>query len=139
MRNPRIFVTLDPELATSIRVIAKHSGKSASAVISEFVTPRRAHLIQMADALERLSRLPQPLSTTLQARLDDLVEYAEQLEVEASTALDQLTLELASEDADNHWADARADGQRKRSRSVRASAEKPPAFNKGVTNPGSES
>ena len=132
MRNPRIFVTLEKDIADAIRRIARHSGKSSSSVIAEIIVPQRQYLIQLADILERASSLPQPLSTRLLARLGDIEQQVAETEREVSNHLDQLDLDLLSEASDQEWAEVRVRGERSRPERARAAAGKPPVFNKGV-------
>ena len=75
--KPRIFVTLDPELADAIRRIGLGSKMSQSAFIAEILNGQRHALLSLADAMDKARAIQGPLSGALAAVLGRLRSAAQ--------------------------------------------------------------
>lgn len=100
MRNPRIFVTLDPDLADAIRRIGLGTGQSQSAVIASMLIQQRDVLMETADLVDKARALAVPLSGALGAVFAKAEKQAQEMALEAMGKLDEahLVLDQALED-----------------------------------------
>lgn len=94
MRSPRIFVTLDDDLADAIRRIGLGTGMSQSAVIGQMLDKQRHALLSLADALDKARSLSGPLSGALAAVLGRSEAGLDEMSHEAMAELDALHLVL---------------------------------------------
>lgn len=97
MKNPRIQVSVDPELHEIIRRISVGTGQSSSGFVSALLNEQREVLSQVAHAIDQARSLSRPLSgrlTVSLAKTDDNLTGALH---DAQMAFDQLSLDLAQE------------------------------------------
>lgn len=92
--SPRIYVSLDPELADAIRRIGLGSGMSQSAVVGHMLAKQRHALLSLADAMDKARAIQGPLSGALAAVLGRSESDLDSMADEAMAELDALHLVL---------------------------------------------
>lgn len=95
-RNPRVFITLDPEDADSLTRIAHHKGVPLATIIGQMIRDASPVLRQLADTLDDARGLELKLPAATQAKMADLEKQAQELEHGAQEVLDGIQ-EQASE------------------------------------------
>ena len=94
MKNPRIFVTVTPEMELIIKKIAGATDTSMSSVIGSVLDAQIDGLAQLASILEKARGVSLPLSRALTVQLGRRSAKADQAALEAQESLDQFSLEL---------------------------------------------
>lgn len=138
MRNPRIFVTLDPDLADAIRRIGLGSSMSQSAVIGMLLDKQRDALLSLADAMDKARAIQGPLAGALAAVLGNSESEMDAMEAEAMSKLDELHLVL-DEAMERQGAEAPprpSKGGERGGASAHSQQIQPPLTNKGARNRG---
>ena len=94
MKNPRIFVTVSPEMELIIKKIAGATDTSMSSVIGSVLDAQSDGLSQLASILEKARGVSMPLSRALTVQLGRRTAKAEKAALDAQESLDQFSLEL---------------------------------------------
>ena len=134
--KPRIFVTLDPELADAIRRIGLGSKMSQSAFIAEILNGQRHALLSLADAMDKARAIQGPLSGALAAVLGRSESDLDGMSDEAMSKLDELHLVLdqAIEEQGAEPPARSSEGGRRAGGSALSDPIQPPLINKGARN-----
>jgi len=132
--KPRIFVTLEPDLAEAIRRIGLGSGMSASAVIGQMLERQRDALLSLGDAMDKARAIQGPLSGALAAVLGRQEAELDQDMHHAMGELDKLHLVLdqALEEAGVETPARRLQDERAGASSAGSQQIQPPLNNKGA-------
>jgi len=88
MKNPRIFVTVDEDLADAIRRIGLGTGQSQSGVIGWVLASQREVLLQLAEVLDLARQVAGPLATPLQIELTKMETDVKEAAAQAQDQLD---------------------------------------------------
>ena len=132
--KPRIFVTLEPDLADAIRRIGLGSKMSQSAFIAQMLEGQRDALLSLADAMDKARAIQGPISGALSAVLGRSESDLDSMSDEAMSKLDELHLVL-DQAIENQGAEPPArssEGGRRAGGSARSEAIQPPLTNKGA-------
>ena len=135
MRNPRIFVTVDEELADAIRRIGRATDQSQSSVIGSVLDAQRQVLLQLADTLDKARALAMPLSGPLRVSLGEGEDAVGKLAHDAQAQLDQLNLDLDAE-LERQGIEPPERAPRGDRGGGRSGGEQPPYINKGASTGG---
>jgi hypothetical protein len=96
-RNPRVYITLDPEDYDSLTRIARHKDTQLATVIGQMIRDARPILSQLADTLDQAQGLALKLPASAAVKMGDLEQQAQELEHGAQELLDQVHEEAADQ------------------------------------------
>ena len=132
MKNPRIYVTLDPDVYAGIARYARSLNVSKSSVVADIVTLAHEHLDrvnQLHDRLAQLDRLPPDIKGDLRRRLTIDAGNIAEFETLIVEKLDQLLDDVEVLDFQ------RAEEHGESRAPTRGDVIWPPSINKGAKTP----